>query len=103
MNFLSHYYFDRDATICYHTLGTVLPDLLKNADKHIIIHPEKLHHPNPSINDIIIGWRKHLEVDRYFHSSDFFITRSHELKLLLLLAIQGSPVKQFFLVHVAIE
>ncbi len=103
MNFLSHYYFDRDTTNCYHTLGTVLPDLLKNADKHIIIHPEKLHHPDPSINDIIKGWNKHLEVDRYFHSSDFFITQSHQLKLLLKPAIVGSPVKPFFLGHIAVE
>jgi hypothetical protein len=103
MNFLSHYYFDRDTTNCYHTLGTVLPDLLKNADKHIIIHPEKLQHSDPAINDIIKGWQKHLEVDRYFHSSEFFITRSHELKLLLKPAIVGSPVKPFFLGHIAIE
>jgi hypothetical protein len=103
MNFLSHYYFDRDTTNCYHTLGTVLPDLLKNADKSIIIHPEKLHHSTPAINDLIKGWQKHLEVDRYFHSSDFFITRSHEVKLFLKPAIVGSPVKPFFLGHIAIE
>lgn len=103
MNFLSHYYFDRDTTNCYHTLGTVLPDLLKNADKNIIIHPEKLRHSNPAINDIIKGWRKHLEVDRHFHSSDFFINHSHQLKLLLRPAITGSPVKPFFLGHIAIE
>src|SRR5258708_40311359 len=103
MNFLSHYYFDRDNTNSYHILGTVLPDLLKNADKSIIIHPEKLSHPDQAINDIIIGWRKHLEVDRYFHSSDFFISRSHQLKNLLVLAIEGSPVKPFFLGHVALE
>ena len=103
MNFLSHYYFDRYTTNCYHTLGTVLPDLLKNADKNIIIHPEKLHHDNPAINDIIKGWQKHLEVDRHFHSSDFFINHSHQLKLLLRPAIAGSPVKPFFLGHIAIE
>ena len=80
MNFLSHYYFDRDVTNCYHILGTVLPDLLKNADKTIVLHPEKLHHTNRSVNSIIDGWNKHLEVDRYFHSSEFFLTRSHELK-----------------------
>lgn len=103
MNFLSHYYFDRDTTSCYFILGTVLPDLLKNADKSIIIHPEKLYHPKPAINDLITGWQKHLEVDRYFHSSHFFTTRSHQLKNLLLLAIKGSPVKPFFLGHIALE
>jgi len=103
MNFLSHFYFDRDTTNCYHTLGTVLPDLLKNADKSIIIHPEKLHHPDPQINDIIIGWRKHLQVDRYFHSSVFFTTRSSELRKLLTPAVKDSPVKPFFLGHIALE
>jgi hypothetical protein len=103
MNFLSHYYFDRDATDCYFTLGTVLPDLLKNADKTIILHPEKLVHSNPSVNSIIQGWNKHLLVDKYFHSSEFFLTHSHQLKKELSPAIIGSPVKPFFLGHIAIE
>lgn len=103
MNFLSHYYFDRNVNNCYHILGTVLPDLLKNADKTIVLHPEKLHHSNDDINCIIAGWNKHLAVDRYFHSSDFFNIHSHQLKKLLLPAIEGSPVKPFFLGHVALE
>jgi hypothetical protein len=103
MNFLSHYYFDRDTSNCYHVLGTVLPDLLKNADKDVIIHPEKLHHPHPAIRAMISGWKKHLEVDRHFHSSDFFATHSHQLKLQLRPVIEGSPVKPFFLGHIALE
>jgi len=103
MNFLSHYYFDRNSTNCYHILGTVLPDLLKNADKTIILHPEKLHHTKPEINSLIEGWRKHLEIDKYFHSADFFLTHSRGLKEVLQPVIAGSPVKPFFLGHIAIE
>jgi len=103
MNFLSHYYFDRHVTDCYHILGTVLPDLLKNADKTIVLHPEKLRHSNQHVNSIIIGWNKHLDVDRHFHSSGFFKTHSHELKKMLLPATEGSPVKPFFLGHIAVE
>jgi len=103
MNFLSHYYFDRGTTNYYHTLGTVLPDLLKNADKTINLHPEKLHHSNSKISDIIAGWQKHLAVDRYFHTSQFFITHSSELRILLTPAVAGSPVKTFFLGHIALE
>ncbi|TFF36278.1 hypothetical protein [Mucilaginibacter psychrotolerans] len=103
MNFLSHYYFDRDATDCYFTLGTVLPDLLKNADKTIVLHPEKLTHTNPKVNSIITGWNKHLLVDKYFHSSEFFLHHSHALKNLLRPAIEGSPVKPFFLGHIGVE
>ncbi|RWY50988.1 hypothetical protein [Mucilaginibacter gilvus] len=103
MNFLSHYYFDRDATDCYFTLGTVLPDLLKNADKTIILHPEKLVHSNPNVNSVIAGWNKHLLVDKYFHTADFFLHHSHALKKLLVPAIVGSPVKPFFLGHIGVE
>jgi hypothetical protein len=103
MNFLSHFYFDRNVTNCYQVLGAVLPDLLKNADKNIILHPEKLQHPNADVNSIITGWNKHLDVDRYFHSSDFFATHAHQLKLELGPVIEGSPVKPFFLGHIAIE
>ncbi|WP_073404878.1 hypothetical protein [Mucilaginibacter sp. OK098] len=103
MNFLSHFYFDRESDNCYHILGTILPDLLKNADKTIVLHPEKLHHTDDAVNSLIKGWNKHLEVDRYFHSADFFLHHSHELKKLLLPAIEGSPVKPFFLGHIALE
>jgi hypothetical protein len=103
MNFLSHYYFDRNVRNCYHILGTVLPDLLKNADKTIILHPEKLQHDDESVNLIIKGWNKHLDVDRYFHSSAYFLTYSHQLKNLLAPVIEGSPVKPFFLGHIALE
>ncbi len=104
MNFLSHFYFDRHSTDSYHIIGTVLPDLLKNADKTISIHPEKLiNHDNEQVNSIIRGWKKHLEVDKYFHSSAFFTEHSHQLKLALKPAIEGSPVKPFFLGHIALE
>jgi len=103
MNFLSHFYFDRDTTDSYLVLGTVMPDLLKNADKNIILHPEKLKHGDERLNSIITGWNRHLEVDRYFHGSEFFLQHSHELKKLLLPAIKDSPVKPFFLGHIALE
>lgn len=81
-----------------------MPDLLKNADKTINIHPEKLTaHPNAQVNSILQGWKKHLEVDRYFHSSEFFAYHSHQLKLVLKPAMVGSVVKPFFLGHVALE
>jgi hypothetical protein len=103
MNFLSHFYFDRNSDNCYHTVGTVLPDLLKNADKSIILHPGKLIHADENVNKIIKGWNRHLEVDRYFHSSGFFISRSHTLKIVLATAIKGSVVKPFFLGHIGLE
>ncbi|OCX51320.1 hypothetical protein BEL04_14910 [Mucilaginibacter sp. PPCGB 2223] len=104
MNFLSHFYFDRHNTDSYHVTGTVLPDLLKNADKTANIHPEKIErHEHPYVNSLLDGWKRHLEVDRHFHSSDFFIHHSHQLKDTLKPATEGSPVKPFFLGHIALE
>ncbi len=104
MNFLSHYYFDRHTTDSYHVTGTVLPDLLKNADKAANIHPEKIdRHEHPYVNSLLDGWKRHLEVDRHFHSSDFFAHHSHQLKLVLKPATENSPVKPFFLGHIALE
>jgi len=103
MNFLSHYYFDRNVTDCYHILGTVLPDLLKNADKTIMIRPEKFTYTSAFLISMAEGWQKHLDVDRYFHSSEFFITHSHQLKNVLAPVIEGSQVKPFFLGHIALE
>ena len=103
MNFLSHFYFDRDTDNCYHILGTLMPDLLKNADKTIVLHPEHLTHPDKNIMSMIGGWQKHLAVDKHFHSSEFFTYHSHQLKLELLPALEGSPVKPFFLGHIGVE
>ena len=103
MNFLSHYYFDRHTTDCYHVLGTVLPDLLKNADKSIILHPEKHVYRDGPTRSLYTGWLKHIEIDRHFHNLEFFATHSHQLKLHLRPAITGSPVKPFFLGHIALE
>ncbi|MGI4021013.1 MAG: ACP phosphodiesterase [Janthinobacterium lividum] len=104
MNFLSHFYFDRNCNDAYHVLGAVMPDLLRNADKTAQIKPERLPPQNDAaICALISGWKKHLEIDRHFHSSKFFKYHAHQLKLLLAPAIAGSEVKPFFLGHIALE
>ena len=104
MNFLSHFYFDRNCNDAYHVLGSVMPDLLRNADKEAQIKPERLPvQNNAAINSLVTGWKKHLEIDRHFHSCDFFKYHAHQLKLLLTPALAGSAVKPFFLGHIALE
>lgn len=106
MNFLSHYYFDRKKTNAYEVLGMLLPDLLKNANKTWNPHPEKNEHlfeNNIHHQEILIGWKRHLEVDKLFHSSAFFIHHQHQIKLCLRDSLTGSPVKPFFLGHVSLE
>ncbi|MEO5909600.1 MAG: hypothetical protein ABIP95_01870 [Pelobium sp.] len=106
MNFLSHFYFDRENPNAYEVLGTVLPDLIKNAAKSWVIHPEKKEHlflENKNHKALLKGWRRHIEVDRLFHGSTFFLHHQHQIKLVIRETIAGSPVKPFFLGHISLE
>jgi hypothetical protein len=106
MNFLSHFYFDKNSADDYIVLGTVLPDLLKNAVKEGNLHPLKLEHifqKDPLQKALLIGWERHLLVDKIFHSSGFFQHQTAVLKQLLLPLLTTSPVKPFFLAHIGLE
>lgn len=106
MNFLSHYYFERNNPDQFVVMGVVLPDLIKNADKFWNIHPQKtpaLFQDQQSQASILRGWNKHLEVDNYFHTSEFFKTETANLKKLILPCVTAGPVKPFFLAHIGLE
>ncbi len=106
MNFLSHYYFERNNSDHFVVMGVVLPDLIKNADKYWNIHPQKSperYQDQAGLNALLKGWQKHLEVDNYFHSSEFFKHETAELKKLILPCVAGGPVKPFFLAHIGLE
>lgn len=105
MNFLSHYYFDRYNTNSYEVLGSILPDLLKNADKNSNIFPEKHKEKFKQPHEIAIlkGWEKHLFVDKLFHNASFFLEHQHQLKLNIKETLKDTPIKPFFAGHIAIE
>ncbi|WP_442794876.1 ACP phosphodiesterase [Pelobium manganitolerans] len=106
MNFLSHYYFDKAKTNPLEIVGMLLPDLTRNADKSWNLHPEKLPAPvfgSKSQQAIMLGWQRHLKVDRVFHSSMFFRYHQHQLKLCIRESLNGTPIKPFFVGHIGIE
>jgi acyl carrier protein phosphodiesterase len=87
-------------------LGVVLPDFIKNAHKDYNLYPLKirqLFEDEPHQVSILNGWKKHIEVDQIFHSSEFFKLHTNELKQLILPACEDSPVKPFFLAHIGLE
>lgn len=106
MNFLSHYYFDRlnaDANI---VMGTVLPDLIKNASKEANLYPQKnefLFIGNPDEESLLYGWKRHLAVDLLFHSSNFFLEKTTELKFLIIPIVENTPIRPSFLAHIGLE
>lgn len=106
MNFLSHFYFDRSTSNSYLVLGVVLPDLLKNAHKDWKAHPQKheeLFQNNLDHSAILTGWKRHLAVDKHFHSSDFFQQHTQAIKLLIAPHLQTSAVWPSFLAHISLE
>ncbi|TDO23086.1 hypothetical protein [Pedobacter duraquae] len=106
MNFLSHYYFERNNPDYYMVLGVVLPDLVKNAHKDWNLNPQKspqLFSGSSAHMSLLKGWEKHLEADRIFHSSAFFKIQTAALKQHILPVLTSGPVKPFFLAHIGLE
>ncbi len=106
MNFLSHFYFDRHYTDPQFILGSILPDLLKNANKNWNLHPDKLaesFNEDDRLIKILEGWSRHIQVDRIFHSSEFFMQHTREIKIEIAPLLVNSPVRPSFLAHVSLE
>ena len=106
MNFLSHFYFDRYTTDPDIVIGVVLPDLVKNAKKEWRLRPEKQESTlleNTNLSSILTGWKRHIEVDKYFHSSDFFCHHTHEIKNRISPILVNSPARPSFVAHIALE
>ncbi|MGN0002837.1 MAG: hypothetical protein ACI35V_05325 [Sphingobacterium composti] len=106
MNFLSHYYFERYAAYSEQVLGGLLPDLLKNADKNYSFQLHKFESSFPlgiKSNSITEGWKKHVEVDKLFHSSDFFYHHTHVIRKIIENNIADLPIRASFLAHISLE
>lgn len=86
-------------------MGTVLPDLVKNARKDWNLHPEKKEglFVNENEKSILKGWKRHLVVDRHFHNSGFFIKHTNAIRTAIAPVLVHSPVRPSFLAHIALE
>lgn len=87
-------------------MGTVLPDLIKNAIKEANLYPQKnefLFKGNLDEEQLLFGWKKHLAVDLLFHSSNFFLEKTTELKQLIKPIVENTAVRPSFLAHIGLE
>ncbi|SJN31820.1 hypothetical protein [Sphingobacterium sp. JB170] len=106
MNFLAHYYFERYAAESERVLGAILPDLLKNADKRYSFHPQRFEESlfaYPKTMWISEGWYRHVEIDKIFHSSTYFLEHCHVFRKVLEPVVDHLPIRASFLAHIAIE
>lgn len=106
MNFLSHFYFERYASSSERVVGSILPDLLKNASKEYVFHPnrhEEQLFAHPLLIELYKGWYRHVEVDKLFHSSEFFVEHNHQLRRRLDPILEDLPIRASFMGHIAVE
>jgi|GEM_PF-1009950 len=84
MNFLSHYYFHHRDDDNFFTVGLTVPDLLGFHSRRVRVTKKYLENlllfeKEKNIRSFIYGMILHLDLDRWFHNTDFF-----KEKLLLL-------------------
>lgn len=86
-------------------LGTVLPDLVKNARKDWNLRPEKNEALFLGLTEksILKGWKRHLAIDRHFHNSGFFIKHTNAMRKAIAPVLIHSPVRPSFVAHIALE
>lgn len=104
MNFLSHYYLDKNHPSDYFKFGLVLPDLIRGFNSKMRKGVAAYNPTLPQHIEISAGIAKHHLADRVFHALPQFVTLQanfkSELKSLHLL--EALP-RAWFLVHIAVE
>lgn len=105
MNFLSHFYLDRHNSDPNFVMGTILPDLVKNVRKDWNFHPQKspAAYASPDLKSLLSGWKRHLEIDKQFHSSEFFSTHTTAIRTAIAPILENSQVRPSFVAHIALE
>lgn len=106
MNFLSHYFLDKEDERPHFVLGLVLPDLARNFSKHIRIREHHTHikFENELLGQINEGVQRHLEVDHLFHNSDFFKNNAqYILNILKEQKFETITRHQYALAHIFLE
>lgn len=106
MNYLTHYYFNTrqpvlaSASAEFH-FGVALPDILSVYDRTLRFHPS---HIPVDKNELWHGILNHLEMDAFFHRSEFFKNSYEEIRIILTHSIpKDLHIRPFFLAHVLVE
>ncbi len=105
MNFLAHYYFDGIEGDAYFNFGLILPDLMGIAKRGWKIkgNVERKFQQEPAF-DIFLGVLRHLDLDHFFHNSEFFTKQTQAVKdHLAAKRLDKGEFRMFFVVHVLLE
>lgn len=106
MNYLSHFWFDRDSSDPLFTLGSVLPDLADHFPRTI---RNKLRAVDVSVAgsdtlSLLMGVNRHYAIDKIFHESAFFHVETAAIKLQFeSLQISNMTKRIYMIAHVMLE
>lgn len=109
MNYFSHFFLDKDSADSLFFVGIATPDLISTFDRSKRLKASQLHRLQassipPGKLSFHRGVMRHFEVDRVFHSSDFFKRET----VLLTRKLQKTFGKErvpraFFVSHILLE
>jgi hypothetical protein len=106
MNYLSHFYFDRNSTDPVYIFGSMLPDF---ADQFPRTIRNKLRVAPVSARDtvcssLMLGIERHYAIDGIFHHSDYFTYHVNFIKQLFAReGMQQMPQRRYIVAHVLYE
>lgn len=108
MNFLSHYFLDRNTNDnCYFFAGLCVPDLLSLYARIFRIPFQKIEfeeEEKSDYNNFLKGLKRHEQVDGLFHNSEFFRQQMRNVsELLRAQKFHSQNLRSFFLAHIVVE
>lgn len=104
MNYLSHYYFDRDEDNKYFNLGLILPDLARAHIAKLRINPYKnITFTTKEIASMNDGCNKHFASDRKFHNWMIFVELTNKATDMIRESGDKDINRDYFITHIMVE
>ena len=104
MNYLSHYYFDRDEDNKYFNIGLILPDLARSHIAKLRINPYKnITFTTKEIASMNDGCNKHFASDRKFHNWMSFVELTNKATDMIRESGDKDINRDYFITHIMVE
>lgn len=110
MNFISHFFFDRNLDDSLFVVGACTPDLVSVYNREAKLNERKVtrllkdNELTPAQASFYQGVIRHFHIDKLFHSSEFFHQETNAISLKLREDFKGQDVQRgFFVAHIMLE
>jgi hypothetical protein len=104
VNYLSHYYFDRDEDNKYYNIGLILPDLARSHIAKLRINPYKnITFTTKEISSMNDGCNKHFASDRKFHNWMTFVELTNKATDMIRESGDKDINRDYFITHIMVE